>query len=259
MHHAQARIASMGSKGGFLDRPLTAGEAAQIEQLLRIDATNYLYSACVSIGEALQGIERSLFTWATVKLYYSAFYLLRSLLALSGRALAYNGTKPRTLSCRAGEVSISLGAVRGTHQTVIEYFTRSFPGSPLLSQEIVNEAPFKWLMLQREEANYSEARFGDPRCPTLFETIVRSGVRRTTAVYVSDKTYLYAFDPDHAILALPIEALKQVVAHPKLDIAANTDADSQRLLRTLFSDRSGPMRDFLELLKISLPIARNAR
>ena len=199
MHLAQSQISSMGSGGGFLNRPLTAGDASKIEQILRVDATNYLYSACVSIGEALQGIDRSLFTWATVKLYYSSFYLLRSLLALSGRVLLYDGAKPRTLLCQAGETPIPLGGtVRGTHQAVITYFTRSLPNSPLLSQQILNETPFKWLMLQREEANYAIGRFRDPQCPTNFSTIVRSGARRSTAAYISDRTYLYAFDPDHA-------------------------------------------------------------
>jgi len=79
---------------------------------------------------------------------------------------------------------------------------------------------------------------------------VRSGVRRSTAEYISDKTYLYAFDPDHAILALPVETLKQVLAHPNLDITANQEADAQRLLRSLFADKAGPMRDVLTLLKL---------
>lgn len=250
MHHAQSQISSMGSGGGFLNRPLTAREATKLEQVLRVDATNYLYSACVSMGDALQGIERSLFTWATVKLYYSSFYLLRSLLALSGRVLLYDGTKPRTLMCNPGEEPIALGGARGTHQAVITYFTRSFPHSPLISQDILTETPFKWLMLQREEANYATGRFGDPRCPTNFSTIVRSGIRRSMAEYISDKTYLYAFDPDHAILALPVETLKQTIAHPNQEITANTDADAQRLLRALFADKSGPMRDVLALLKL---------
>ena len=251
MHHAQSLVNSMGIGGGFLNHPLTAAEATTLEQVLRVDATNYLYSACVSIGDALQGIDRSLFTWATVKLYYSSFYLLRSLLALSGRALVYDGTKPRTLTCKPGEIPVALGgSVRGSHQAVISYFTKSFPNSLLLSQDIVSEAPFKWLMLQREEANYGAGRFGDPRCPANFSAIVRSGVRRSTAEYIADKTFLYAFDPDHAILALPVETLKQTIAHPNLDITANADADAQRLFRALFADKSGPMRDVLALLKI---------
>lgn len=250
MHHAQSQISSMGSGGGFLNRPLTAREATNIEKILRVDAANYLYSACVSIGDALHGIDRSLYTWATVKLYYSSFYLLRSLLALSGRVLLYDGTKPRTLMCKPGEVPVAFGGTRGTHQAVITYFTRSFPNSPLLSQDIHSEAPFKWLMLQREEANYATGRFGDPQCPKAFSTIVRSGVRLSTAEYVSDKTYLYAFDPDHAILALPIETLKQTIAHPNLDLNAIADADAQRFLRSLFADKSGPIRDVLALLKL---------
>jgi hypothetical protein len=251
MHHAQSLIGSMGAGGTFLDRPITANEAAQIEQMLRIDAVNYLYSACVSIGDALHAIDRTLFTWATVKLYYSSFYLLRSLLALSGRAFTYDGTKPRTLMCRPGEAPTALGGTaRGTHQAVIAYFSKSFPSSPLLSQDIVSEMPFKWLMLRREEANYAAGRFGDPQCPNHFSTIVHFGVRRSTVDYIADKTFLYAFDPDHAMLALPVEALKQTIGHPNLNISANTDADARRFFRTLFSDKNGPMPDVLALLKI---------
>lgn len=251
MHHAQSLIGSMGKGGVHLNRPLTANEANHIQQVLRIDAVNYLYSACVSVGDALQAIDRTLFTWATVKLYYSSFYLLRSLLALSGRVLTYDGTKPRILTCRAGEQPAALGgSIRGTHQAVIAYFSKVFPNSPLLSQDIANETPFKWLMHRREEANYGVGRFVDPQCPSHFSTIVRFGVRRSTADYIADKTYLYAFDPDHAMLALPIEALKQTIAQPGLDITANTDTDSQRFFRTLFSDKSGPLPDVLALLKV---------
>ena len=79
---------------------------------------------------------------------------------------------------------------------------------------------------------------------------MRFGVRRSTADYIADKTYLYAFDPDHAMLALPVEALKQTVCHPDLDISASFDSDAQRFLRALFSDRAGPMPDLLGLLKV---------
>ena len=249
MHHAPALVGTLGSGGAFLDRPLTAPEAVQLQQLLRVDATNYLYSACVSIGDAAQAIDRALFTWATVKLYYSSFYLLRSLLALAGRALLYEGIKPRTLTCRAGEVPAPISA-KGTHQAVIAHFAKTFPRSPLLSQDIGTDPPFKWLMHRREEANYNIGRFVDPQCPAHFTAIVRLGVRRSTSEYVADSTYLYAFDPAHAILALPIEALKQTVAHPDLDIAANTGADTRTFFRGLFADRAGPLSGVLHLLNV---------
>lgn len=249
MHHAPALVGTLGSGGTFLDRPLTAPEAAELQRLLRVDATNYLYSACVSIGDAAQAIDRTLFTWATVKLYYSTFYLLRSLLALSGRALLYEGTKPRALICRAGELPASIAA-KGTHQAVIAYFAKTFPRSPLLSQDIGIDPPFQWLMHRREQANYSNGRFVDPQCPAHFSAIVRLGVRRSTAEYVADNSYLYTFDPAHAILALPIEALKHTVSHPDIDIAANSGADASTFFRGLFADKSGPLSGVLRLLNV---------
>jgi hypothetical protein len=249
MHHAPALVCTLGSDGAFLDRPLTVQEASQLQQLLHVDATNYLYSACVSIGDAAQAIDRTLFTWATVKLYYSTFYLLRALLALSGRALVYEGTKPRTLTCRPGEVPMSFSA-KGTHQAIIAYFGKTFPRSPLLSQDIGTDPPFHWLMHRREEASYNIGRFIDPQCPAHFAAIVRLGVRRSTSEYVADSTYLYTFDPAHAILALPIETLKQTVSHPALKISANCGPDTRTFFRGLFADRSGPLSGLLHLLNV---------
>jgi hypothetical protein len=250
MHHAQSLVGSMSSIGGFLDRPLSVIEANRVEAMLRIDATNYLYSACVSIGDALQAADRSLFTWATVKLYYSAFYLLRSLLALSGQALLYNNEKPYTLNIHTGNAPVRLVVRGGTHGAVIDYFTRSFPKSSFVTQEIDNAKPLVWLKRRREEANYTSGRFDEPICPRHFSGIIRSGVRRATSFYINDITYLYAFDPDHAILALPIEVLKLVLSHQNLDISANTGGDTQRFLRGLYADKSGPMTDLLSLLKV---------
>lgn len=251
MHHAQSLVQTLGTGGGFLDRPCSTAEASRVDSLLQTDASNYLYSACVSIGDALQGLERSLFTWSTVKLYYSTFYLLRALLALSGRALVYDGSKPRTLHCKGGEKPTVLnGPSRGTHQLVISYFEKSFPSSPLLSQDISTEKPFTWLMHRREQANYATSRFEDPNCPTHFGSIVRVGVRKATAGYVADSTYLYAFDPDHAMLALPIEVLKMTLSHPRVNIAPNTSVDSRRFFRSLYADRAGPLADLITLLKV---------
>jgi hypothetical protein len=251
MHYAQSLVQTLGAEGGFLDRPCSTAEALRIDSLLQIDASNYLYSACVSIGDALQGLEKSLFTWSTVKLYYSTFYLLRALLALSGRALVYDGYKPRTLLCKAGENPGALGGkIRGTHQLVIAYFEKSFPSSPLLSQDIANERPFEWLINRREEANYAAGRFEDPSCPPHFGSVVRVGVRKATAGYIADHTYLYAFDPDHAMLAFPIEVLKATLAHPRINLVSNTGIDSQRFFRSIFADRSGPLVDIIALLKV---------
>lgn len=251
MHHTQAFVGSLGTGGAFLDRGLTSAEATQANLLLQVDATNYLYSACVSIGDSIQAIDRALYTWATVKLYYSNFYLLRCLLALSGFALVYEGSKPRTITCKAGEGPVSLNGVKGTHKAVVSYFTKSFPHSALLSQSIGGDKPFDWLMQRREEANYGSARFGDPQCPSHFSIIARNGIRRTLTSYIDDTTYLYAFDPDHAMLALPIEALKLAITNPGLDLRANIGVDTQRFFKELFADKAGSMPTMLHLLKVS--------
>ncbi len=248
MHHAQSYMNSIGG-GGLPTAPLSPAQATQLNACLKQDAVNYLYSGCVTIGDAMQAIEKSLYSWATVKLYYSTFYLLRSTLALSGHALIYDGTKPRSILGNSGQSPTNIsGNPRGTHQAVIQMFSTSFPGNPLLSQEIGNSSPFKWMMAKRENANYHAGRFPDPICPEHFKKIVSFGVRKSTGQYISDQSYLYSFDPDHAALALPIETLKHVLKHPQLGTAANYDDESKRFFRSVFSDKSGPIQDFLALL-----------
>jgi hypothetical protein len=103
-------------------------------------------------------------------------------------------------------------------------------------------------MKRREEANYKLARFPDPQAHEHFETIVETGLRRAIAAYIHDDAYLYTFDPDHAMLALPVEALKLAMADRNL--AINADTDMQRFLRSVYSDRDGALADCLRLLKL---------
>jgi hypothetical protein len=78
----------------IISHVLSAIEARKLQSYLKEDAVDYLYSAAVSLGDALCGVTRSLFTWATVKLYYSVFYAMRARLALKGFYLFYIGNRP---------------------------------------------------------------------------------------------------------------------------------------------------------------------
>lgn len=228
---------------------LTSTQATGLKRALANDAVDYSYSAVISIGDAVQGIERSLYTWATVKLYYGVFYLARALLAAHGTAIIYDGTKP--WSCDAVPGAISTKLAGPTHKAVLSSFATKLPLNPIISQPINSMAALDWLMRRREEANYTCARFCEPNPPEHFRLIVSTGLRRSISAYMRDNTYLYAFDPQHAMLALPLEALKQVM---KL-FAANSlgrqiDAADLRYMASLYSDRSGPISELATMFKI---------
>ncbi|QMS91012.1 hypothetical protein HUN01_26775 [Nostoc edaphicum CCNP1411] len=85
-HQAQAYIQTLlpatSSKIVIESRTLSKSEERVLLNSLKSDAISYIYSATISVGDATIGINKQLFTWATVKLYYATFYALRALLAL---------------------------------------------------------------------------------------------------------------------------------------------------------------------------------
>lgn len=246
MHKAQSYFDSIVIPASFAP-PLTtialnAHQATNLQLQLYEDARDYLYSAAVSVGDAVQAIQLELYSWATVKLYYSLFYALRSILATSQRAIIYhtNGSKstPYLLECNPGKSPVKLSG--NTHKVVIQQFSNAFPSSFLLSQEIELKKPFTWIMEKREEANYKNARFYEPLRPPFFKGVVSSSMRQTISTYVDDTTGTYAFDPDHAILALPIKVLsfaeKSLVSVSPL---LKFSDDDLAFLCGLFRDRHG--------------------
>ena len=59
-------------------------EATTLAASLRDDARDAIYSGVLSIAEAIQGLDRQLYSWTTVKLYYSVCYFARAALGLHG-------------------------------------------------------------------------------------------------------------------------------------------------------------------------------
>lgn len=224
---------------------LNATQASGLTQALSEDALNYLYSGAVSIADATQAIDRGMYTWATVKLYYSLFYLARGQLADKGVAIFYNKTKPMSVKAAAGETPKK--AAGNTHKVVLNLFKTSMPNHPITSNPIDSVDAFEWMVKRREEANYNIAKFSEPTTPKHLEKIASAGIRRSLAAYLTDSTHLYCFDRDHAILALPAELLKQNL----ISLRANPERmrDERKYLAGLFSDRLGPIAEAMNLFK----------
>lgn len=221
---------------------LNTTNAASLQLYLQDDARNYVYSSAVSIADAVQAIDRELYSWSTVKLYYALFYALRAILAANSLAIIYhnNGRKntPYLLRCCQGQRPVKLSG--NTHKIVIKEFCNVFPDSPLLSQMIEFRRPFDWMMDRREEVNYKNVRFSEPLVPDFFRGVIKSSMRLTVAAYVNDVSSTYAFDPDHAILALPIKVLSIaarsiVETNPKLKFSE----EDQAYIFSLFRDQHG--------------------
>lgn len=249
MYHADLYLRSVIAPTTFAVKSfsLTDRVASQLALALGADAVDNYYSAAVSIGDAISGINRQFFSWATVKLYYSVFYALRSLLALDGHCLFHVGTKPKWIRATPGAQPIP--AAKSTHLTVLNYFEKNYPSHLLISQPIGTDSALRWLYDKRVEANYTNDGFGEPDIPEHLERIMSIGVRLAVEAYLSDSGNSYLFDADHAILALPLKALhhaRQKLTRNGRDITA----ERTHFLNTVaFRDRLGPISSLHALLK----------
>jgi hypothetical protein len=246
MHRAQQYFDTVINPGGNAPagvalNPITAGT---LELELAEDAKSYLYSAVVSVGDAIQGIQREMFSWSTVKLYYAVFYALRAVLAAHKYAILYHvvGQKgtPYRLLATSGQAPAKLSG--NTHKVILQQYTEHFPGAPMVTQLIGIHKPFDWMMDRREEINYKNAKFYEPVAPLFFKKIASGNIRQLLDAYVKDSGSAFAFDPDHAILALPITAIQTAkTAFAAMIPPVVLAEDDMKFLAGLFRDRYGEM------------------
>lgn len=233
------------AKTAGIAAPLSYVECTALSEHVIDDGCRIAYSAFVSIGDAIQGIENGYYSWPTVKLYYSLFYTIRSLLAFNKIAIFYVGTSPYWIHIKPGERP-QPGNSTSSHKVVMSVFQKEFSGSHLLSQTIDNKNPLKWMQDQRELVNYKQAKFIEPYIPSVFANIAKyKNMRKLLSAYMSDD--LYAFDPDHAILAYPITVLKTLKGQRK-NIDLFDESDVTALQRMLF-DSIGPLAHFDVIMK----------
>lgn len=250
MHRAQAVASSV-----FAARStqvansvaLNSSQANALAGALRQDAADATYSAAFSICEAVQALDRKMYTWSTVKLYYSTFYLARASLGLGGVGLIYVKTTPYVWQAAAGHVPKKSAGT--THKATLAAFATHRASSPLLSQLIVADAPLDWLAALRESVNYKVPKFVEPNVPEHFKFVDRHGVRRMVTEYLADSSNRYTFDPDHAMLAFPIAALKETLTQLKAVTGAGLSPADSAFVTAQCCDKQGPIAEMRRLLQ----------
>jgi hypothetical protein len=216
-------------------------DATYIGQILHEDARDYLYSGIISFANACSSIRSRYYSWATVKLYHATFYMLRGLLANAGICICYTGNKPMIVKAAAGErLRRPPGVKRAgtTHGIVLETAKRELPNDLIFSQPIAGMHPVEWMRERREEANYWHSRLIEPGVPDQMRMVEQNGIRKLVTAYVGD-LLIFAFDPDHAIIAYPMLVWKRLKEQILAQSGAALDGDEQTYLRTLFVDNAG--------------------
>lgn len=231
-------LAPRASKTVVRRRKLTQFEAASLSRGLQADAADFYYSAWVSFLDALNGLNKGFYTWATIKLYYTVFYAFRSSLAQDGICAFHADQSPYTVDALPGATPVSCND-RGTHKTVLKTFQRRNTAHPLVSQFIGLDEAVDWLMHRREHANYNQQRFSEPACGNEFNYVAANGLRKALNAYVADSAFLYVFDPEHAMLAYPLRALQLIGATVAPMTAASLSEENKNFLKSRVKDSSG--------------------
>ncbi|WP_157755180.1 hypothetical protein [Variovorax boronicumulans] len=252
MHRAQAvadRIFGRVPAQATTTVALNVRDAGAMTVALQQDSKDAIFSGALSIAEAVQGLDRGLYTWSTVKLYYSVFYLTRAILGLSGTALIYVRHSPYSWKSSSGHPPVKRSGT--THKAAFATFTSNHPNHVLISQTVGTDAPFDWLMSLREQANYKLPKFLEPLAPQHFKSVEKHGARQMLRAYLNDGAHLYDFDPDHAMLAFPVATLKEAVAVLCSTTGSTLPQADLTLLAQQCADRLGPVAEFGTLLRQS--------
>lgn len=224
---------------------LNRAQAYALSGHLDNDSRSYLFSSILSLSDAISGLNKCLWSWSTVKLYYSVFYALRAFLAANNYCIFYIGSKPMGLLSQAGSSPTRLEGT--THKVVLARFSNLNAHHFILSQEIDLINPFDWLMARREEANYKNARFWEPLAPAHFSKIESVGLRPLIKGYCGSDYILYLFDKDHAMLAYPLYVIREVVTLLKTK-GTSLYEDDIKYLKSFLCDKSGPLPELHNLL-----------
>lgn len=227
-------------KDDFKTHKLSQQEVQRLSNDIKQDAIDFFYSGILSFSEGIDSIFLKRFSWATVKLYYSIYYLIRASMAAKGYA---------TLRCKGmfrlriadGEMPYAKSGKRyqTTHEGTINHYRDQFGvADRLLSNKIGDFDAYEWMMNAREIVNYRSRSFLEPNCLEIWEyfsTCADDGTLVAELENLESDPYVKCFQEEYAIVAIPIKRVQQTIA----------DLSSEGLLTQFTQDRESFARTVL--------------
>lgn len=199
-------------KDELINHKLTKSELPKLKSDLELDALDYLYNAMLSLYEGIDSIYSRRFSWATVKLYYSVYYMLRASLACKGYAILYINSGYFRLSTKECESPYkpTIAGYNSTHKATILHHNSIFAkDDKLLSNCIDSKTTYEWMADVREILNYKSIVFREPEHLSVWDTFATAQKSNTLGVLLSrlsdDKKYIYCFQEDYAVVGIPIK------------------------------------------------------
>lgn len=198
---------------------LTQVECYDIEKLIKLDAYDYLYSACISFFNALENIFYKNFSWATVELYYVIYYLMRVKLHLSNVAL-FRANRLYYITVKAGEIiECALKNGNNTHEGTLAVFKKFFSTDLILSNTVDNMESINWIKENREIVNYKAIEFKDPDYFSYFDKFNNAELlKNNLQLIMNDYNKTFVFQPDFAMVGIPLIFFKEIINAYKLSL-----------------------------------------
>lgn len=204
-------------KTAFKNYIISSEEAVALSGALLLDAVDFFYNGILSFAEGIDSIFAKKFSWATVKLYYSVYYLIRASLATKNIAiLRYKGMY--RLKAIEGEKPFTTGnkAYSTTHEGTIKHHKDLFALSDrLLSNDIDDMDAYAWMLAAREIVNYRSQTFKEPDCLDIwneFSLSVDDNSLSELLKRLEDDPYIMCFQEEYSVVGIPIKRLKQTVS-----------------------------------------------
>lgn len=197
-------------KSVYENTSLTQQQAQQLHVSLLQEVSELYYKSLISFAEAYVRIKHNSYSWPTIELYYSVYYATRAFLNAYDYAILRAERRLFFIKARPNE---SFKKCQNTtdHKATFEILQRFFKNDYLLSNQIDNMNAYDWIMARREDVNYRDRSFKDPDSPDFWETINRELTQETVKEVIekltSDSTGLYVFQPDYAVLGVPIKRI----------------------------------------------------
>lgn len=189
---------------------ITKNQADEFKRHLESEVASYYYKALLSYIESLSALEDKLFSWATVRLYYSVFYSIRAFLACEDIAILRQERRLYYIRAKEGEHFKRCEDTtdhKGSILTLCKLFKNV---DPLLSNAVEGMDAYHWMMKKREEVNYKDMDFHDPFPPDFLETIhyevQARGIKSVIEKLINDN-WLYCFQEEYAVLGIPTKRL----------------------------------------------------
>ncbi|WP_156989868.1 hypothetical protein [Caproicibacter fermentans] len=205
------------NRNNFKCHVLSSDEATLLKDALDKDAVDFFYNGILSFSEGIDAVFQKRFSWATVELYYSVYYLIRASLATKNIAILRCFSMYR-LPARAGEKPYGTGNKKynTTHEGTINHYQDVFSLSDkLLSNNIEDNDAYEWMMNAREIVNYRCTSFLEPDCLEIwdyFSQCVNDGTLATTLSNLEKDPYVMCFQEEYAVVAIPIKRMQETIA-----------------------------------------------